>query len=444
MSQQKKQSSAKDNAIFGLQGLLIGGAGMATIETLRLLKSLLDKKTSQPSNTTMEQITLSRGKEGEDEELVKQSNAWYEDFKEVPGLAGDFISGPFKALKEIPGSLLDTAKDFVDKTGAGDATKDMWLRNSLLLGGLGAGAWGVSELFDNHQKGQAQKDTDRLKRYYYARLMDYHKRMGTDASTERTPLSRKEAMEKRAAPGFVETLLFGLTLGVPVAGMYVVKKYLDETLPGSKQPSAKPSKDPRNQVSRVRNIEEDQDEDPTIKIFEGIGKSAALSPHKERAWETAHLLRTLNATKEASNTILPDILRTMVSGGRKGMHKYALDGDLDGFINFVEKRASQSNRELTPQEAHIAADMVGADHLVRGMTMPIVCGEALEQFPTAIKIASTIPKSYAKASLAVAKAITLSHEEELFPNTLEKRASAQNFKPLTLSQLVKANEKIIT
>lgn len=424
MSENKKQ--ANDNLIYGLQGLLAGAAGMSAIEVLRMLKGLWEEKENKPARPTMEQIVLESENEDPFSKTAADGDTW-----------AQFVSGPLEAGKQIGKDIWDAARAV--SAPAEKGALDLWARNALFVGGLGTGAWGLAELIDQFKKNQAKKDTDRLKRYYYSRLLEYNKDKKTDAVTERTPIMRKESMDKQAAPSFLEALVAALSLGVPLGGIYVAKKYLDETLPGTKQPAAKIVKDPRAQVARVKYQETSEDEDPTIKIFDGIGKAAALSPASERAWETAHLLRMATATKQASATIIPDILKTVAAGKRSGFHKYAMASDLDGFVDYAEKTASTVDK-LSPQQEHLAADLVGADPLVRGMTMPIVCAELTEQYPTGVKLAAAMRPQAASACLAVAKAFTLEKEEELFPQAFEKRASEENYKPLTLSQFIEQTE----
>lgn len=426
MSSNQKQASP---AVTGLQGLLLGAGAMSTIEALRMLHKLNQTKLNQPK---LDEIRVSSedADADEDEELEKQS-----------------------AVKAAEGpTALETLVDGISELGSGlwsglgtagqpvvDYVTDVSADTAGLVGGGLLGAWGASEAIDNLQKAQAKKDTDRLKEYYYARLLEFEdENKRTKADTERTPVMRKQATDLAGA------LMGAAFVGLPAASFYLVKKYMDENFPGTNRPRANPAKDPRAQVSRVRKVENEDAEDASIKLFEGIGKAASLSPATQRAWEAAHLLRIASCTKEASKSLVPDILNTVAHGGRLGLRKYALDSDMDGFMQYAEKQASAPREPLSAQRQYLAADLVASDPLVRGMTMPIVCSELAEQFPTSVKMASDIHPAFVKFALAVAKAETLAQEERLFPEALEKRASEKDREPMTLSQFIEANEQALT
>lgn len=422
MSSNQKQASP---AVKGLQGLLLGAGAMSTIEALRMLHKLNQTKLNQPK---LDEIRVSS--EDAEQEVEKQSSV-------------KAAEGP-SVLETLVGGISDLGSGIWSGLGTAgqpvvDYVSDVSLDTAGLVGGGLLGAWGASEAIDNLQKAQAKKDTDRLKEYYYSRLLEFEdENKRTRADTERTPVMRKQATS------LAEALMGAAFVGLPASSFYLVKKYMDENFPGTKRPHANPAKDPRAQVSRVREVENGDAEDASIKIFEGIGKAASLSPATQRAWEAAHLLRIATCTKEASKSLIPDILNTAARGGRLGLRKYALAGDMDGFMQYAEKQASATSEPLSEQRQYLAADLVAADPLVRGMTMPIVCSELAEQFPTSVKMASDIHPAFIKFALAVAKAETLAQEERLFPEALEKRAAEKDHKPMTLTQFIEINEQALT
>lgn len=427
MSSNKKQASP---TVKGLQGLLLGAGAMSTIEALRMLHKLNQTKLDRP---TLDEIRVKK-------EDAEEEAATLEEPEKSAGVKS--AEGP-SALETLAGGISELGGGIWRGLGTlgkpvTDYAGDVSLDTAALAGGGLLGVWGAAEAIDNLQKAQAKKDTDRLREYYYSRLLEFEdENKRTKADTERTPVMRKQATS-------LTDILFGAGLvGLPAASFYLVKKYMDENFPGTKRPRANPAKDPRAQIARVREVEEDENGDPSIKLFEGIGKAASLSPPVERAWETAHLLRVASCTKEASNTLIPDILRTVARGGRLGLRKYALDGDMGGFMDYAEKQASAYAEPLSEQRRYLAADLVAADPLVRGMTMPIVCSELAEQFPTSVKMASETHPALVDFTLAMAKAETLALEEKLFPEALEKRASEKDHKPITLSRFIEINEQAL-
>lgn len=425
-SQNKKQADLATNVG---QGLLAGTALMSTVEAIKFLRRI--NKTKQDEQKLREIVLSQKSKEKDSE---KKASATWDATKRTFNRGAEGIGNLFSHLGEKG----------IDVAGSNFA------ENAAILGALGVGAYGTAELFDEFQKSQAKKDTERLREYYYARLLESSGKEDVDADSEYTQIERKKTASVGDKPGAkpLSMLTALAAFGIPLSTAYIVKKYMDETLPGTKQPSADPSKDPRSQIGRVRvkedKDEEEGDEENDLKMFDGIGKAASFAPATEKAFNTAHLFRTLlGNTKQASTTILPDIVRTIEAEGADNLIKFASENNLDGFIKHATKTA-EANADAPSTEAsrHLATDLVGADHRLRAMTMPVLSAEFLEQFPTSVKAASDLSPEFAGYCMAFAKAETLEKEENLFGNETTKQASERG--PVELTEYAARINSILT
>ena len=409
------------------QGLLAGTALMSALEAIKFLRRINKDKQSEQ---TLKEIVLEKKKE-EDAGFQKDSSTTWDATKRSLGRGADFVGNMF-------GELTEKGMDVAGENFA---------ENAAILGALGIGAYGTSEVFDELQKRQTKKDTERLREYYYARLLESSGKGEMDAASEYAPLERKkmanvEQMTKQAEgdkPG-AKTLSMLTALaafGIPLSTAYIVKQYMDETMPGTKQPSADSTKDPRSQIGRTRvkpdEEEKEEDNEYDLKMFDGIGKAASLAPASEKAFNTAHLYRTLlGNTKQANSTVLPDIIRTIEVEGASRLINLAAERDLDGFVEHAIKTASENpDAPSTDASRHLATDLVGADYRLRSMAMPLLSAEFFEQFPTSVKSASTLRPEFANYCLAFAKAETLDAEERLFGEGSIKQASERDAVELT-------------
>ena len=380
-----------------LQGLLAGAGTMGAIESMRLINKAMD---SRKPDKKMKSVDLE--KQSSLQKIADLGSPIYD--------LGSVVSG----LKDVGGSI---AGGINEATGMGEGVQGNLARNIAMLGMGGLGVVGVKELFDKIRKEQAKSDANNAREYYYERLLEEAGKGDYSAEAESVPLQRKEAGALSDLSLF--TALFGSFL---VPG-YLAKKYMDEKMPGPKQPSAKNDNDPRSHIGRVFVNEKDEDDEETkkkqesqLKLFDGVGKEASFSPSVEKSFDCATLVRTiLGNTKQAKATSIRDIVRTVETEGTQNLKKFAQAADLERLIDHAEKTASeQKTHPSTERSRHLAVDLVSSDPNLRSVVYPLACAETLEQFPSSVKTASQVPEECAKAGRVFIKSAVLEEEDKLF------------------------------
>jgi len=401
-----------ENLIYTLQGLAIGAGGMGLIQTLRHLNKLWKNRHDDQELNEIELTRKPDAPEGGRAKMADDSS----------------ISNVFDLVSDSSGYLWDNAIKPLGSAIVGEPAKDNFIRNALFLTALGVGGYGVKQVYDVMNKDTSARKVDDIKEYYYSRLLETSGEGDTDAKAKKTELHRKTANDGNS---LLDILAFAGIFGTPLAAGYLTKKYLDETMPGSKQPSARNVSDPRAEIARVRRKEPDEDdsEDPNIKVFDGIGKVARCNPAMEDAFRVNHMLRILMANrKEASLTIIPDIIGSVENGWGPELRELAMRADIDGFCEQAEKRATERvNGDSTTRSRHLAIDAISADNTLRSVAGRIAAAEMLEQFPTTIKASCDMRPEAVETCMAFAKMAKLAEEDRLFGAQINENTSLKRY-----------------
>lgn len=413
---------------YGLIGLLLGSGGAALFRTL---KDIADLKSTQHQDQSSLDTMLVKTKE----EDGKRSG--FDKYAFTQGLR-DSVTGGGKALLEGAGRAWDGVTGATE--GARSSFVDFNTRNALLLAGLLAGGYGVNQLWDTMKKSEAEQKADDIRNYYYRRVMDVEGgKPGALVKQIKRPLNRDERpkldkkkkdteddrTEKRSfAPR--DFLLWSLLAALPLGAGYMVKRYLDETQPKLSRPSADSGMDPRAQIRRIARVESKGNNDFTEEELTELEKSysdylgtlnkaASISEPLNRAWEVGHLLQVfLSNEKRASLSILPDLLRVVENEGTDTLRKFAHASDLDGAVEYLEKRGSAlEGAPSTPVSRHLAAELIGADAPVAELVRPILCAEYLEEYPDTVKIAGDSDPLFMEGVLSLSRAVSAASSQRL-------------------------------
>jgi hypothetical protein len=397
--------------IHAAQGLLAGILGASGIQAFRVLNKL---NQDRRDDEKLKAILLANAVEDSDKE-TKQANA-FGDFFEGVGTLGS------KAWETVGSPAVNYFKEPVQEHA---------LANLLLLGAGGAGIYGLNELVDNIRKEDEKTKADAIREYYYSRLLETQNNENREAQSVAEPLRRKAAND---GTSLLSLIAFASYLGIPLSTAYITKQYLDETMPGTSQPAAKNVPDPRAQIRRVERVDkkdEEEDLEPAIKMFDGIGKAASVGFAEDKAFETTHILRTVLANKEAAaKSFLPDIVRAIELNGYEELCKRAEMG-LEEFGLGAEQFVKEASNgpQSTPQTRHIAVDLIAADPILSAATKPMAAAEFVEQYPTSIKAASKLRPEAADTCMAFIKAAAVEEDVQLLgepkgdPVTLQKIVS---------------------
>lgn len=413
------QESSFHPLLYGSAGLLAGGSAMAFIQSLAKVKRLIDERERANQLDTTPAVFLHRpSKEEEKEETKKTANTTTKD-------GFDPVFGPIWLGMENAGrSLMGT----LERNVAGPTAENVG-NYGAFLAALLAGGWGANELYQATQKDDVEQKRKNVKEEYYRKLLEFHGKEPSDVSVGR--LREKKANSGKDVkfqpsplyrPRFTlfDALVASFVAGVPLSAAYLTKRYMDERMPGLKQPYADLGMHPELRVAPVvrtgqKPKEEKQDgkeEDEVVNVKKAAVQNVELDPEATRAFETSHLLNVIMANPEhASRTIFPKVLSTLAQSDLGEFKDYLRSQPISLTLQEMD---NLDIPPLTDQEQALAIEVIAADSYLRNLFRPIAAAEIAEEYPVSVKTASSWDEGTGSLVMLCAAAAALEEEERRF------------------------------